>query len=135
MNKDYSYFACDWVIDRVGLQHIVLVFDVAASLNLRLQLERKTSSEGYEAIRFIVGVTEKELLGIFVQKAASNLGLTNWVQVTKESFLGQTPHPHSLEGTLQDVFFEMLAERAVYNEGLQNILRNQRQSSGHSTVS
>lgn len=122
----YLYYQADWIINKEGQQYIPEMFDVAFALNAALYLERKQNDEGYHVLKLVIRVETKEILDVFVKDIAAKIGLTEWTLVTKADFLGEAVHPHSLAGTVQGMFFDILDECAMYNQDLimKNKLKN-----------
>jgi hypothetical protein len=81
------HFACDWIFEANGFRtNVNRLIDAAEALNSPLRTVNVTTPEGYFALRFVISVSSHATLDEFIEKAAAELGLINWVEVSQQYY-------------------------------------------------
>lgn len=119
------FFECEWVIDLDKTYgDFSKLIDTVITMNIALTFDYTSTVEGYMCMKFIVRVPSKEILDDFVTNAASEFGLTPWVEIDSLNWPGFTIHPHPEMPMLYYTWKDEMQARGSANKLLTDKLKS-----------
>ncbi|MGV2437885.1 MAG UNVERIFIED_CONTAM: hypothetical protein LVT10_25875 [Anaerolineae bacterium] len=117
-HPDHHYYACSWIVNHHGLDHLQRLADLADELEIEVRVRRMFQHDGLMMYPFTVQASDSDSFAVFSSYVAAHLGVVDWYKVTQAYFEQGIPLIENLRVVLHTMpkWLEHMHTYATYND-------------------
>ena len=113
-------FACDWVVDEQGINHIGILFNAARKFKFKLEVEPIILENGLQVQRFILYSHSRSAFDAFIKKSEENTTFSEWFPVKLEDYPEPVVGAEAWHWSVFHAFLDNLFAISLENDSLLN---------------